>query len=274
MRSDIMYPYLLPEIFGHTIPLYDFMIGVGILAMLFFVAQRSEKIDQRTRKQSNRLLVLLCVSSLCALLSSFIIDGIFHSIKQGEPTFGTISFLGGLIGGLACLLAMLKFIYKEPNKDIKQTMNTIIIGVVLAHAFGRIGCFLAGCCYGIPTDSFLGVVFPFGHAHEAFPDTKIFPTQLFEALFLFGLFAFMSNAKKIRGFEVEFYLISYGIWRIMIELIRGDDRGSFIGFITTEYNVFPTPSQYISLLMVLGGMFLWFRTRKRIHADQTQNISQ
>lgn len=251
-----MYPFLLPEVFGYTIPLYDLMICVGVLLMLVFVARRLENHDGLNRKQSNKLLVLLIVSLLFALFSSFLFDGIFHSIKEGKWSFGTISFLGGLIGGVACLLVLLKFVYKADNKGIKSIMDTVIIGVVLAHAFGRIGCFLAGCCYGIPTDSFLGVVFPHGHAHDAFPGIPLFPVQLFEALFLFVLFFVLANLKCLRGYQLETYLIAYGGWRILLELIRGDDRGSIFGFITTEYNVFPTPSQYLSFLLLITGIIL------------------
>ena len=138
-------------------------------------------------------------------------------------------------------------------------MNTIIVGVVLAHAFGRIGCYFAGCCYGIPTESFLGVVFPYGHAHTAFPGIALFPTQLFEAAFLFALFIVLNVVKKVENKEVEVYLLGYGLWRILLEFIRGDDRGSFFPFISTQYNQFPTPSQYLSLLMILFGLYLYFK---------------
>jgi phosphatidylglycerol:prolipoprotein diacylglycerol transferase len=262
-----MYPYLLPEVFGNTIPLYDLMIAVGTLSMLFFVARRFEKNDGLTRRQSNKLLVLLVISLVFALLSSFLVDGIFHSIKEGELSFGTISFLGGLVGGILCLLFLLKYSYKAENKKLIQIMNTVIVGVVLAHAFGRVGCFFAGCCHGIPTDSFLGVVFPHGHAHNTFPGVSLYPTQLFEAGFLFALFFILTNVKKIKGFELEVYMISYSIWRILIELIRGDDRGSFLSFIVTEYNVFPTPSQYMSLAMLIGGLYLLFRSLTKKKAE-------
>jgi len=258
-----MYPYLLPEIFNYTIPLYDLMIAIGLFAMLFYVGRRFEKQDGFSKKQANRLLVLIVVSLLFALVSSYLFDGIFHSIKQGELTFGSITFIGGLIGGLAAFLILLKYFYKDDNRDLKKILNTVITGVVLAHAFGRIGCFLAGCCFGIPTESYLGVIFPYGHAHAAFPDTHILPTQLFESAFLFVLFICLNKVKVLKNIETEVYLISYGVWRIFIEFFRADDRGSFLSFITTEYNVFPTPSQYLSLLMVIGGVYLLNRNLKR-----------
>jgi len=254
-----MYPYLLPDVFGYTLSLYDLMIGIGVLFMMIYVANRFEKRDGYTRKQTNRLLVLISASLLSALLSSYLFDGIFHSIKEGEWSFGSITFLGGLIGGIATFILLLKYFFKDKEKDTRKILNTFITGVVLAHAFGRIGCLLAGCCYGIPTESFLGIVFPHGHAHEAFPDTAIYPTQLFESLFLFALFFLLDNVKRLKGFEFESYLLGYGVWRFLIEFIRGDNRGSLFGFITTEYNVFPTPSQYLSLLMIGLGIFLLYK---------------
>jgi len=256
-----MYPYLLPEIFNYTIPLYDLMIAIGVLGMLFYVSRRFEKNDSFTKKQTNKLLVLIVISLLFALLSSYLFDGIFHTIQEGELSFGTITFIGGLIGGITCFLILLKYFYKDDNKDIKKILNTLITGVVLAHAFGRIGCFFAGCCYGIPTESVLGVVFPHGHAHDAFPNISIYPTQLFEAIFLFALFLLLTKVRVFKNRETIVYLIGYGAWRIFIEFIRGDNRGTIFGFITTEYNVFPSPSQYLSLVIIAIGIVLLIKNR-------------
>lgn len=257
-----MYPFILPEIFGYNIVVYDILVLLGVFAMLFYVANRLEKQNGYTKEQTNRLLILIVVSLLFALFSSWLFDGIFHSIKNGELSFGTITFLGGLIGGVSMFLLLMKYFYTESNKNIRDIMNTILVGVVLAHAFGRIGCFFAGCCFGVPTDSFLGVVFPHGHAHSTFPDTAVLPTQLFESFFLFSLFIVMNKWNTIKNFEIEAYLIGYGTWRIFIEFFRGDDRGVLIALFTTKYNVFPTPSQLMSLVMVLFGLYLVFH-RKR-----------
>lgn len=251
-----MYPFLLPDIFNYTIPMHDLMMIIGVFFMLVYIAYRLEKKEDYSHQQTNRLLILIVASLLIALASSYIFDGIFHTIKNGELTFGSITFIGGLIGGVLGFLLLLKYFYKEDNKDIKKILNTLITGVVLAHAIGRIGCFLAGCCYGIPTESFLGVIFPYGHAHEAFPNTSIYPTQLFESVFLFVLFISLNKIKAFKTIELEVYLIGYGTWRFLIEFIRGDDRGSLFGFITTEYNIFPTPSQYLSLMMLVLGIIL------------------
>jgi len=136
-----MYPFLLPELFNYTVPMYDLLIIIGVFLMLIYVAYRFEKNDGFTRKQTNRILLLLVISLLFALMFSYLLDGVFHSIQEGELSFGSINFLGGLIGGFSSFLLLMKFYYKDDNKDMKKIANTVTTGVVLAHAFGRIGCF-------------------------------------------------------------------------------------------------------------------------------------
>lgn len=257
--ADYMYPFLLPEIFGYTIVMYDLLIFIGIFLMFLYISRRFEKQDGFSRKQTNRILILIAASLVFALVFSFILDGIFHSIQQGELEFGSINFLGALIGGFIAFLLLMKKFYKDDNKDMKKIANTVITGVVLAHAFGRIGCFFAGCCYGIPTESMLGVLFPYGQAHELYPGEAVYPTQLFESAFLFILFILLNKVRSFKNKEVEVYLIGYGVWRILIEFIRGDERGVFLSLFVTKYNVFPTPSQFMSLLMVILGVYLVYR---------------
>ena len=117
--------------------------------------------------------------------------------------------------------------------------------IALGHGIGRIGCFLSGCCYGIETDAWYGIQFP-GMSH------KVIPTQLFEMIFLLilalilGIMAF----KQIGHFQMIIYMISYGIFRFVIEFFRGDERG--------QLDVGLSPSQYICILMVVGAIGLIF----------------
>ncbi|XMB71550.1 prolipoprotein diacylglyceryl transferase [Mycoplasmatota bacterium WC30] len=267
-----MYPYLLPDVFGYNLPMYDIMIMLGLFVMLAYVARRLEKQDGYTRKQTNKLLLFLVLSLGITLLSSYIVDGVFHFIGNYREmadagmtfveivkgSFGSVTFIGGLIGGLAALILFIKYGYKESNKDLRKILNTIITGVVIAHAIGRIGCFFAGCCYGIPTESFLGVTFPHGHSEGI----SVYPTQLFESIFLFILFILLNKVKSFKNMETEVYLIGYGAFRVLNEFFRGDDRGSIFGFITTQYNTYPSPSQYLSLIMVGFGVYLLLKRKK------------
>lgn len=260
-----MYPYLLPEIFGYTIAMYDLLIIVGLFLMFLYISNRFDKADGFTKTQTNKILILLAASLVFAFIFSFIMDGIFHTIQEGEADFGSISFLTALIGGFGAFLILMKIFYKPNKEDMKKIANTIITGVVLAHAIGRIGCFCAGCCFGIPTESVLGVIFPYGHAHDLYPGEAVYPTQLFEAGFLFIFFIMLDKVNFFKHKEVEAYLIVYGLWRILIEFIRGDERGVLFPLFVTEYNVFPTPSQFMSLLMVILGVYLIYKNLHQVN---------
>ncbi len=258
-----MYPYLFPDILGNLVPLYDVLVVIGIFMMLWYVMKRLEQKDGHTRAQTNRILLLLIISIFVALPIAMVFDGLFHSLAEREFVFGSITFLGGLIGGITAFIILMKFFYKYENKHMKKILNTVITGVVLAHVFGRIGCFFAGCCYGVPTESMFAVIFPHGLAHETFPDTGIFPTQLFEAFFLFLLFIILNNVKYFKNKEAITYLIAYGTWRFLLEFIRGDERGVLFPLYETQYNIFPTPSQFLSIIMVILGMILIVKAKRK-----------
>lgn len=234
------------------------MIMIGLFFMMLYVANRFEKVDGFTRQEANKILILIGISLVAALGISWLSDGIFHSLHEGESAFGSITFLGGLVGGLVAFLLLVKFSKPPIKEKMPEILNTVIVGVVLAHAFGRIGCTMAGCCYGIPTDSFLGVSFPSGESGGV----PVYPTQLYESIFLFIFFFLLNKVKSFKGKEFIVYLIGYGVWRFLIEFIRGDDRGGFLTIVQGTYSNFPTPAQYISILMIGLAVFLLIRRKK------------
>jgi len=250
-----MYPYLLEDLFGKTIPSYSVMISVGIFFLLSVASVNWEKKDGFSHRDTNLLLLFLAIGLAAALFSSYLFDAVFHYLNGEEFAFESITFIGGLIGGAVTFIGLVWFGWISHRKDLQKIMNSLIPGVVLAHAFGRIGCFLAGCCYGIPTQSFLGMVFPFGES----AGVKVLPTQLYESIFLFILFFFLSKTPKIKGKEFSVYLIAYGAFRFVLEFFRGDNRGSLFSFIPGTYADYPSPSQYLSILLLGIGIFLFLK---------------
>jgi len=118
----------------------------------------------------------------------------------------------------------------------------------LLHGFSRIGCFMAGCCYGSETSSHLGVIFP-----KTYP-VMVHPTQLYEAFFLFCLFFILLkcyNLKKENGQIFLMYLTSYSVFRFFIEKIRGNN----VGFLT-DLNL--THSQLIAIFIFVFVLFYTF----------------
>ncbi|MBQ8036768.1 MAG: prolipoprotein diacylglyceryl transferase [Proteobacteria bacterium] len=151
--------------------------------------------------------------------------------------------------------------------------------IALGLAFGRLGCFLAGCCFGKVTDVPWAVRFPqysdaWKHHREFFPDAlyaqnqalgeflslPVHPTQLYELFGSLALFAFLWLTRKKAHFEgrqLSILLIGYGILRFVIEIWRDDDRGG----------VLLSTSQWISIPLILVGCFLIWRGRHRQTAE-------
>ncbi|MDZ7649217.1 MAG: prolipoprotein diacylglyceryl transferase family protein [Cytophagales bacterium] len=119
---------------------------------------------------------------------------------------------------------------------------------------------MAGCCYGIPTDSFLGVIFTSPVCQAEPLNTPLHPTQVYEAIFIFGLMSFLlilKSKKKIRGSDFLLYLVFYAAGRGVLELFRGDiQRGFLIKDILSN-------SQFIALIVIsIAGCFYIRLNRK------------
>ena len=167
---------MLPHInfLGLPLPMYSTMVVLGYVAAIIYLkvyAFRREGVD---RISQNRLMFVSLLSFAALALSALIFNSFFHSIKEGRLVVGGITWLGGVIGVIpAAFLLIHKFVPKDKGNAISR-FSQMMPGLVVAHAFGRIGCFLGGCCYGEPTSSFLGVSFPAGSlAGKQYPDKSV-----------------------------------------------------------------------------------------------------
>jgi phosphatidylglycerol:prolipoprotein diacylglycerol transferase len=149
-------------------------------------------------------------------------------------TGGGFVFYGGLIAALLYILSLRFFNISLTEKTIWSLLLALSVG----HAIGRFGCFLAGCCYGAETDWTWGVWLHGEHRH---------PTQLIEAVGLIML-AWILKAKGPGTKSFVLYFIFYGVLRLWVELLRGDQiRGQWWIF---------TPSQWISIALIFIGLGL------------------
>jgi len=160
-------------------------------------------------------------------------------------------FYGGLFGGIAGVAVYAR----QYRLSFRKLLELLIPVVPLIHAFGRIGCFLAGCCYGIPCDGPLCLTFPTEGIEPA--HTSLFPVQLLESALLLLLTAFLllyeARAKKPLSL-VGLYLLLYGVIRMATEMFRGDlIRGSFLFFST---------SQWISVILIVVAVVVLVKCGK------------
>ena len=241
---------MLPDkIFG-IFYMYGLMIAVGILACFGVIFYYGKK-----KKIEEKFIDFIFYNAIASIVVGFGAAALFQATynyienpKAGFNLGGGITFIGGLIGGIACFLTVYAIFRKRYKTKLYEVVSMAPCAILIAHAFGRVGCFFAGCCYGKETDSFLGVKFP------DLPN-PVHATQLYEAAFLFLLFAicFILLMKKDFKHNLSVYLIAYGIFRFCIEFLRDDDRGELFAGIS--------PSQFWSVLMVIAGVGVYFLIR-------------
>lgn len=242
-----MWPHPL---IGNFVYLYGVMIAVGLLGAFAVVYLYGKRMHLTTRF-TDFIFYNAVASIICGFGSAALFQAVYDFIENPENGFhltGSITFIGGLIGGAVCFLLIWLILRKRVDGRLTDLLTLAPCAITLAHGFGRIGCFFSGCCYGVPTDSFLGIQFPD-------MSTPVHPTQLYEAVFLFMLFGVLTYLLLGRGFRhnMSVYLIAYGVFRFLIEYLRGDHRGELVnGF---------SPSQFWSLLMIALGVGLIFIVR-------------
>ena len=188
-----------------------FMLG-GLLAGLAFYYFSSKKDQVLNQHSSIILLTAIITGTLGAKIPEWIAnyDFIFASLPNVEPLLSGRTIVGGLLGGSIGVLVVKKVLGIHDRRG-----NQFAPGIALGMAIGRIGCFLAGCCYGIPTTLPWAVDFGDGILRH--------PTQLYESLFCFGLFVYLLwRRNKITGPGLLFrrFMTLYLLFRFIIEFIR------------------------------------------------------
>ncbi len=232
---------MLPKLFPigpFFLPTYGLLVAVGVFLALM-VARR---IANREKMDGERLFDLGVSMVIAGLV------GAKALLVFTEPTFldswssawallrsGGV-FYGGLIGGVLAGAYYLRK-YKLP---FWATADILAVGIPLAHAFGRLGCFAAGCCWGTVCARPWGVTFtnPDAHALTGVPlGVPLHPTQLYETLYLGALFAFLVWYYPRRRFPGQVfcaYGFLYAAFRFGIEFLRGDPRGGLAGLSTSQ----------------------------------------
>ena len=238
-----------------TITTFGVLLGLGVLVLagLFLTGIKRLKKDQK--KQDLFLYYSLFVG-VVTYIAAVGFDALWHSIDMGVKfsfSNGGMTFEGGVLTGILVYMILFNFIFKEEKGHVLCYTDILVCGILIAHVFGRIGCFHAGCCYGKTADElpkflqWLPVHYHTGNAPLSFQNVDRVPTQLIEASFLLIMFIlFITVIKKHR---TEIYLMSYGVYRFFAEYLRGDSRGE------SPFKAL-SPSQFFSILFVVVGILV------------------
>lgn len=256
-----MHPEPLFKIFGQGVYAYGICMAVGIILCFGFLLFTMWK-KKFSDKSTNAVLIIGVFGTAFGIFMAMLVQSILNYAANPSAGFklAGMTFMGGLLGGVVSFLAVWNlYVYlvgprtkwkwlksDNMNAGLSDALPFIPIGIAIAHAFGRLGCNFAGCCYGAATDGSWGL------ACAAYDPTLRIPTQLLEMSFLLILAGVMAFLYFRYNFYYNFgvYAIAYGVWRFIIEFFRDDDRGALILGLQ--------PSQFWSILMVLIGIGYFF----------------
>ena len=247
MKNDLL------TIGGFTIHGYGLMIGLGFVAAYFMTEYRASKQGLDSDKIISLAGWTIIAGLICTKLLYYvtIFDDIIANPKllldlgDGFVVYGGI--IGGIFGG---------FLFTRVHKvPFFKYFDLVMPSVALAQGLGRIGCYLAGCCYGLEVDSPISIVF----TNSAFAPNGVplLPTQLISSglnfLHCIVLLWFARRAKA-PGQVSALYLICYSAGRFVLEYFRGDLIRGSVGTFST--------SQFISIFIFIAGVALFIASPK------------
>ena len=256
MHNDII------TIGSFTIHGYGLMVAIGIIAAYIVMHLRAKRkgLDQ----DHAFWLIIWClifgflgskILYIITILPQVTEDPsiILSSLLDGWVMYGGL--LGGILGG---------FLYCRWKKlNAWAYFDLGLVSVILAQAFGRLGCFLAGCCYGVETTSPIGITFT--HSEFAPNNVCLVPTQLISSIGNFIIFVILliyDKYKRTEGQVTGMYLMLYSAGRFVLEFFRGDIARGSVGPLST--------SQFIAIFTFAAGVIVWMARRKAETAQAAQ----
>lgn len=247
-----MYPFI--TIFSRRLPSYGVMMTLGLLVAGFLGMLRVRKSGQRWE---DGLTILACGfgAALLGAVALYIIvtysfAEFLQLLRSGELFSGEhlgLVFYGGVLGALPGALLGARIAHVRLMGFVSPMLPCLPLG----HAFGRLGCLLAGCCYGRPTELPIAIVYTVSYSGVP-TGIPLLPVQAFESaalLLIFLLLVTYTRRNRPSMRVMALYLLLYSPCRFFLEFLRYDAiRGAFLCFST---------SQWLSILLAVAGMALW-----------------
>ncbi len=260
-----MYPELF-KVGPFTVYTYGVLLAASYLLGLRLAMSRAKQWGLDPNRVLDLGIYIIIAALVGAKLLLLIVD--FDQFKDPAELLNLARLGGVFYGGLILAVAVAFWYIARHRMPFWTTCDVFAPGIALGHVTGRLGCLAAGCCYGKPTDLPWGIVFtnPLALANVGTPlGIPLHPTQIYEAgaslLILVVLLVSEKRGPRFAGRTFWSYMFLYAVMRYIIEIYRGDPRGS-VGIFST--------SQFISL--VLGplslAMLFWLSRRAPVTPDR------
>ena len=255
-----MYPRLF-ELGPITVYTYGVLLAAAYLLGLQLARVRAKKRGLDPNRVLDLGIYIIISALIGAKLLLLITD--FKTFTSDPRELLTLARSGGVFyGGLILAVTVALWYIRKIGLPLWTTCDVFAPGIALGHVIGRFGCLFAGCCFGKPTTRPWGITFtdPFAAANVGTPlGVPLHPTQLYEAgaefVILLLLLGTEKKGRAYAGRTFWLYMLLYGVSRFIIEIYRGDERGT-VGMFST--------SQFISILLVplAVGMLVYLARRE------------
>lgn len=251
-----------------TVHSYGLLMAVGVGLGLWFLYVQSRKQGLDAARIADAGFYTILVSLLGAKLVLFVKDFSFYTRNPSELL--SLARSGGVFqGGLAFGVVFALWYFRKRRLPTWKLADIVGPALALGHAFGRLGCFLAGCCYGRVCSAPVGVTFSSEYAHDltGIPlGERLYPVQLFEAALnaLNALVLYLIlRRKKFDGQVFAFYIVNYSVIRFFTEYFRGDHEGpAYLIEGSSAWTSLSYP-QFFSLAGLVAGLaFLMFMKKR------------
>jgi len=254
-----MYPEILKLSFLHT---YGVLVAVAFLTALWLAGRLAREAGLNVDAVTNLGIYCALAAIAGAKVMMFLIDIPYYTQHPGEIfSLSTLQAGGVFYGGLLAALAVAVWYMRKTRLPGWKTADVFAPAIALGHGIGRIGCFTAGCCWGVECHRPWAVTFTSPVAHELVGvplNVPLHPTQLYEAFaefVIFGLLYWRIRKPHADGAIIGAYLMLYSIARFTVEFFRVHEQGNVLG------GAFDT-SQYISAGLFLAGLACLWQARR------------
>jgi phosphatidylglycerol---prolipoprotein diacylglyceryl transferase len=253
-----MHPILF-EVGNWPVYSYGVLLALAYLAGLQLAVVRARRAGLDSARIMDLGIYLIIAALVGAKLMLIVVD--FSYFRDHPKELLSLARVGGVFyGGLIFALLAGLWLVRRYKLPVWSAADMYAPGVALGHIIGRLGCLLAGCCYGRATDLPWGITFssPVAAASAGTPlGIPLHPTQIYDAgaelLILVFLLWFERRGNPYPGRTWWMYMLLYAIARFIVEIFRADDRGIILGFST---------SQFVSLLLAPIAVVMLLRLKR------------
>ena len=249
-----------------TIYSYGVLLAAAYLTGLWMAVRRARAAGIDGNRIMDLLIWVIIAALVGAKLLLFIVD--FEHFTSSWEEFTTLLRSGGVFyGGLIAAILVCIYQLRKHRLPLWPSGDLFAPGIALGYMVGRLGCLMAGCCYGKPTDVAWAITFtdPAANFNVGTPlNVPLHPTQLYEAgagLIIFVVLMLLEKRPgSFPGRTFWSFAFLYSLLRFFIEFYRGDDRGLVLGLLST--------SQFISVVLgPISLVMLWYLSRANRPAE-------